>query len=45
MAVLIQEVICGDYAFVVHTKNPLSGDATEIYAEVCLCPCSIDKLI
>ncbi|CAJ1974047.1 unnamed protein product, partial [Sphenostylis stenocarpa] len=33
MAVLIQEVICGDYAFVIHTKNPLSGDATEIYAE------------
>ncbi|KAJ6954738.1 hypothetical protein NC652_006245 [Populus alba x Populus x berolinensis] len=25
MAVLIQEVICGDYAFVIQTKNPLSG--------------------
>lgn len=36
MAVLIQEVICGDYAFVIHTKNPLSGDTTEIYAEVCI---------
>ncbi|RDY04427.1 Alpha-glucan water dikinase 2, partial [Mucuna pruriens] len=34
MAVLIQEVICGDYAFVIHTKNPLSGDSTEIYAEI-----------
>ncbi|KAK8580431.1 hypothetical protein V6N13_143528 [Hibiscus sabdariffa] len=34
MAVLIQEVICGDYAFVIHTKNPLSGDNTEIYAEI-----------
>ncbi|KAJ4851076.1 Alpha-glucan water dikinase 2 [Turnera subulata] len=34
MAVLIQEVICGDYAFVLHTKNPLSGDASEIYAEI-----------
>lgn len=25
MAELIQEVICGDYAFVIQTKNPLSG--------------------
>ncbi|WRX30294.1 hypothetical protein QQP08_022781, partial [Theobroma cacao] len=33
MAVLVQEVICGDYAFVIHTKNPLSGDTSEIYAE------------
>ncbi|CAN1185315.1 Alpha-glucan water dikinase 2 [Linum perenne] len=34
MAVLIQEVVCADYAFVIHTKNPLSGDESEIYAEV-----------
>ncbi|KAG5541915.1 hypothetical protein RHGRI_021667 [Rhododendron griersonianum] len=34
MAVLIQEIICADYAFVIHTKNPLSGDASEIYAEM-----------
>ncbi|CAI0405832.1 unnamed protein product [Linum tenue] len=34
MAVLIQEVICADYAFVIHTKNPLSGDESEIYAEI-----------
>ncbi|XP_010439039.1 PREDICTED: alpha-glucan water dikinase 2-like [Camelina sativa] len=34
MAVLIQEVICGDYAFVIHTNNPVSGDSTEIYTEV-----------
>ncbi|KAG8654882.1 hypothetical protein MANES_05G189000v8 [Manihot esculenta] len=34
MAVLIQEVISGDYAFVIHTKNPLSGDASEIYTEI-----------
>ncbi|TKY74420.1 Alpha-glucan water dikinase 2 [Spatholobus suberectus] len=34
MAVLIQEVVCGDYAFVIHTKNPLSADAIEIYAEI-----------
>lgn len=36
MAVLIQEVIRGDYAFVIHTKNPLSGETSEIYAEVSL---------
>lgn len=36
MAVLVQAVICGDYAFVIHTKNPLSGDTSEIYAEVSL---------
>ena len=36
MAVLVQEIICADYAFVIHTKNPLSGDTSEIYTEVCL---------
>ncbi|XP_020533738.1 alpha-glucan water dikinase 2 isoform X2 [Jatropha curcas] len=34
MAVLVQEVICGDYAFVMHTKNPISGDSSEIYTEI-----------
>ncbi|ESR61611.1 hypothetical protein CICLE_v10017434mg [Citrus x clementina] len=34
MAVLIQETICGDYAFVIHTKNPLSGDNSEIFTEI-----------
>ncbi|XVE74996.1 hypothetical protein DITRI_Ditri12bG0062300 [Diplodiscus trichospermus] len=34
MAVLIQEVINADYAFVIHTTNPSSGDSSEIYAEV-----------
>ncbi|XP_065880881.1 alpha-glucan water dikinase 2 isoform X2 [Euphorbia lathyris] len=34
MGVLIQEVIGGEYAFVIHTKNPISGDASEIYAEI-----------
>ncbi|XP_028754486.1 alpha-glucan water dikinase, chloroplastic isoform X1 [Neltuma alba] len=34
MAVLIQEVINADYAFVVHTTNPSTGDSSEIYAEV-----------
>lgn len=34
MAVLVQEIINADYAFVIHTTNPSSGDASEIYAEV-----------
>nr|TKR78762.1 alpha-glucan water dikinase, chloroplastic-like isoform X 4 [Populus alba] len=34
MAVLVQEVIDADYAFVIHTTNPSSGDSSEIYAEV-----------
>ncbi|CAA7037335.1 unnamed protein product [Microthlaspi erraticum] len=34
MAVLVQEVICADYAFVIHTKNPVSGDPSEIYTEI-----------
>ncbi|KAL4371269.1 hypothetical protein AHAS_Ahas06G0148900 [Arachis hypogaea] len=34
MAVLVQEVINADYAFVIHTTNPSSGDALEIYVEV-----------
>lgn len=35
MAVLVQEIISADYAFVIHTTNPSSGDSSEIYAEVC----------
>ncbi|KAE8716168.1 Alpha-glucan water dikinase [Hibiscus syriacus] len=34
MAVLVQEIINADYAFVIHTTNPSSGDLSEIYAEV-----------
>ncbi|KAF2301630.1 hypothetical protein GH714_028415 [Hevea brasiliensis] len=34
MAVLVQEIINADYAFVIHTINPSSGDSSEIYAEV-----------
>ncbi|XP_022735440.1 alpha-glucan water dikinase, chloroplastic-like isoform X2 [Durio zibethinus] len=34
MAVLVQEVINADYAFVIHTTNPSSGDSSEVYAEV-----------
>lgn len=33
MAVLCQKVVDADYAFVIHTTNPISGDANEIYAE------------
>lgn len=33
MAVLCQKVIDADYAFVIHTSNPLTGDENEIYAE------------
>ncbi|KAJ0532154.1 putative alpha-glucan, water dikinase [Helianthus annuus] len=31
MAVLVQEIINVDYAFVIHTTNPSSGDPSEIY--------------
>jgi alpha-glucan,water dikinase len=34
MAVLIQEVVKADYAFVIHTVNPATGNSDEIYAEV-----------
>ena len=36
MAVLIQEVAAADYAFVIHTVNPLSGNRAELLAEVVL---------
>lgn len=36
MAVLIQEVIEADYAFVIHTANPFTGDQDELYAEIVL---------
>jgi alpha-glucan,water dikinase len=34
MAVLVQEIISADYAFVIHTTNPSTGDSSEIYAEI-----------
>eukprot|EP00850_Spirogloea_muscicola_P002179 SM000008S22268 [mRNA] locus=s8:686800:696461:- [translate_table: standard] len=34
MAVLVQEVVQADYAFVIHTTNPSTGDESEIYAEL-----------
>jgi alpha-glucan,water dikinase len=36
MAVLIQQVVESEYAFVVHSANPFSGDIKELYAEVVL---------
>jgi alpha-glucan,water dikinase len=34
MAVLIQEVVEAEYAFVLHTVNPISGNRDELYAEI-----------
>ena len=36
MSVLCQEVISGDYAYVLHTKNPFSNNSEEIYGELVL---------
>ncbi|MDA8169648.1 MAG: hypothetical protein M0Z59_08145 [Nitrospiraceae bacterium] len=36
MSVLVQEVVNADYAFVIHTVNPFSGERGEVYAEVVL---------
>jgi alpha-glucan,water dikinase len=36
MAVLIQQVVEADYAFVIHTVNPVTGDRGEVFAEVVL---------
>ncbi|MBF0516213.1 MAG: hypothetical protein HQK97_03700 [Nitrospirae bacterium] len=36
MAVLIQEIVKADYAFVIHTVNPVTGAKDEIFAEVVL---------
>lgn len=34
MAVLIQQVVKAEYAFVIHTVNPFAEDSTELYAEI-----------
>mmetsp|Transcript_22316 Transcript_22316/g.61890 ORF Transcript_22316/g.61890 Transcript_22316/m.61890 type:complete len:1108 (+) Transcript_22316:271-3594(+) len=34
MAVLLQEVLPADYAFVLHTANPLTGDRDEVYGQL-----------
>ena len=36
MAVLIQQLVEAEYAFVIHTQNPFTGDSRELYAEVVL---------
>jgi alpha-glucan,water dikinase len=36
MAVLVQEVVPADYAFVIHTANPITGDRDDLVAEVVL---------
>jgi alpha-glucan,water dikinase len=36
MAVLVQQVIEAEYAFVIHTVNPFTSDKNELYAEVVL---------
>jgi alpha-glucan,water dikinase len=36
MAVLIQQVVPADYAFVIHTVNPSSSNKNELFAEVVL---------
>jgi alpha-glucan,water dikinase len=36
MAVLIQQVVPADYAFVIHTVNPSTGNQNELFAEVVL---------
>jgi alpha-glucan, water dikinase len=34
MAVLVQQVVEADYAFVIHTVNPINGNKNEVFAEV-----------
>jgi alpha-glucan,water dikinase len=34
MAVLIQQVVKAEYAFVIHTTNPFTSDTNELYAEI-----------
>lgn len=34
MAVLLQKVIPSEYAFVIHTADPISGDRSKIFGEV-----------
>lgn len=36
MAVLIQQLVEAEYAFVIHTVNPITGDRKELYAEIVL---------
>jgi alpha-glucan, water dikinase len=36
MAVLVQQVVPADYAYVIHTSNPLTGNNQELFAELVL---------
>ena len=36
MATLLMEVVPAEHAFVLHTANPLTGDAGEVFGEVCV---------
>jgi alpha-glucan,water dikinase len=36
LAVLVQHVVPAEYAYVIHTVNPFSGDPDEVYAELVL---------
>lgn len=36
MAVLCQQVVAGDYAFVLHSSNPVSKDKDEVMGELCI---------
>jgi alpha-glucan,water dikinase len=36
MAVLVQQIIPAEYAYVIHTQNPTNGKDDEIYVESCL---------
>lgn len=36
MAVLVQRVIPADYAFVIHTVNPMTQNENEVYCEACI---------
>lgn len=36
MAVLVQEIVPAEYAYVIHTTNPTNGEENEVYVESCL---------
>lgn len=36
MAVLAQEIVPAEYAYVIHTTNPTNGEENEVYVESCL---------
>jgi alpha-glucan,water dikinase len=43
MAVLVQRVVPADYAFVIHTENPSTGNPDEIYIELVRAPGRVNK--